>query len=160
MTAQDKPEGTRGMKRWLKLLLAGSLALNLAVVGVAAGLYLRFSGGDKHWRRPPDVGAMIFRELDRDTRKMLRQEASGAHGSYVKRRHAEAAVVIAALRADPFDPALLLAELKTQSQARDAFHGKVQEAWVRKLTNLSPQERAAFADKMQERLSRRGGKRD
>lgn len=160
MTMQGKPEGGTGMKLWLKLLLTGSLALNLAAIGLAAGLYLRHTGGDKHGRRPPEVGAMIFRSLDRDTRKMLRQEAGGDHGSYVKRRHAEATVVIAALRADPFDPVQLLAELKAQTQARDAFHSKVQEAWVQQLTNLPPQERAAFADEMEERLSRRGGKRN
>lgn len=159
MTAQDKPDRTTGVKPWLKLLLVGSLALNLAVIGLGAGLYFRFSGGDKQWRRPPDIGVMIFRDLDRDTRKALRQEAGGGHGSYVDRRHAEAAAVITALRAEPFDPAQLLAELKAQSQARDAFHGKVREAWVMQLTGLSPQQRAGFADKMEERLSRSGPKR-
>lgn len=153
MSAEGKP----GMKLWLKLLLAGSLALNLAVIGLAAGAAWRFSDKDKHWKRPPTVGALIFKELDQDTRKALRQEAGGKHGSYFKRRHAEGKAVIAALRSEAFDAESLLAVLQAQADARHTFQTKVQQAWVKKLAALTPQERAAFADRMEERLARRGG---
>jgi len=149
-------EGKSGMKLWLKLLLAASLALNLAVIGIAAGAAWRFSGKDRHWQRPPSVGAMIFRELDRDTRKALRQQAGGDHGSYFKRRHAEGEAVIAALRSESFDGSALLTMLRGQADARHAFHTSVQEAWVRQLEAMTPEERAAFADRMEERMQRRG----
>ncbi|NVK15118.1 MAG: periplasmic heavy metal sensor [Rhodobacteraceae bacterium] len=152
MTAEAKPR----MKLWLKLLLAGSLALNLAVIGIAAGAAWRFSGKDRHWQRPPSVGAMIFRELDRDTRKALRQRAGGDHGSYFKRRHAEGEAVVAALRREDFDAEALLAMLKEQADARHAFHSSVQEAWVRKLERMAPEERAAFADRMEARMQQAG----
>lgn len=152
MTAEGKP----GMKLWLKLLLAASLALNLAVIGIAAGAAWRFSGKDRHWQRPPSVGAMIFRELDRDTRKALRQQAGGDHGSYFKRRHAEGEAVIAALRSGSFDAAALRDMLRSQSDARHAFHTKVQDAWVSKMEAMTPEERAAFADRMEERMQWRG----
>lgn len=152
MTAEGKP----GMKLWLKLLLAASLALNLAVIGIAAGAAWRFSGKDRHWQRPPSVGAMIFRELDRDTRKALRQQAGGDHGSYFKRRHAEGEAVIAALRSGSFDAAALRDMLRSQSDARHAFHTKVQDAWVSKMEAMTPEERADFADRMEERMQRRG----
>ncbi|WP_264212860.1 periplasmic heavy metal sensor [Leisingera thetidis] len=146
------------MRLWLKLLLAGSLALNLAVIGLAAGAAWRFSGKEKHWRRPPDIGAMMFRELDRDTRKALRQAAGGDHGSYAKRRRAEGEAVIQALRSAEFDGAALLAGLRTQSEARHDFHTKVQEAWVRKLEAMTLHERAALADRLEERMQRSGGR--
>lgn len=149
-----------GMKRWLKLLLAGSLALNLAVIGLAAGAAWRHAGFKKQSHRPPEVGAMIFRELDRDTRKMLRQEAGGSHGSYARRREAEAAAVIAALRGAPFEPEALMAELQRQSEARHGFHLKVQQAWVRKVAEMTPQQRAEFAVRMEERIARHRGRRD
>ena len=156
MSAEGKP----GMKLWLKLLLAASLALNLAVIGIAAGAAWRFGGKDRHWQRPPSVGAMIFRELDRDTRKALRQQAGGSHGSFIKRRHAESEAVIAALRSEAFDGAALLALMRAQAEARQEFHTKVQEAWVRKLEAMTPQERMEFAGRMEERMQRRGkGKR-
>ncbi|MBQ4827181.1 periplasmic heavy metal sensor [Leisingera sp. HS039] len=158
MSTASNTGGQPGMKLWLKLLLAASLALNLAVIGIAAGAAWRYSGKDRHWQRPPTVGAMIFRELDRDTRKALRAEAGGGHGSYFKRRHAEGAAVIDALRSADFDAAALLAVLRTQSDARHVFHTKVQEAWVRKLEAMTAQERAAFADRMEERMQRRGGR--
>lgn len=151
MSAESKP----AMKLWLKLLLAGSLALNLAVIGIAAGAAWRFSGKEKHWQRPPEIGAVIFRELDRDTRKALRQEAGGGHGSYVKRRHAEGKAVIEALRSEAFDAAALLAVLQGQAEARHAFHSKVQEAWVNKVAGMTAQERAEFAGRLEERMERR-----
>lgn len=154
MSTERKP----GMKLWLKLLLAGSLALNLAVVGIAAGAAWRFSGKDRDWRRPPAVGAMIFRELDPATRKALRQEAGGGHGSYAKRRHAEGEAVIAALRRDPFDAGALLQMLRGQAEARHGFHTRVQEAWVRKLEVMTPKQRADFAGRMEERMQRHGGR--
>ncbi|UWQ48729.1 periplasmic heavy metal sensor [Leisingera caerulea] len=152
MSAEGKP----GMKLWLKLLLAASLALNLAVIGIAAGAAWRFSGSDRHWQRPPSVGAMIFRELDRDTRKELRQQAGGHHGSYFERRHAEGEAVIAALRSSSFDAAALRDMLRSQADARHAFHAKVQDAWVSKMEAMTPEERAAFADRMEDRMQRRG----
>ncbi|MBY6068207.1 periplasmic heavy metal sensor [Leisingera aquaemixtae] len=151
MSAEGKP----GMKLWLKLLLAGSLALNLAVIGIAAGAAWRYSGKDQHWRRPPDIGAMMFRELDRDTRKALRQEAGGSHGSYVKRRQAEGIAVIAALRSETFDAAGMLALMRAQADAHHAFHTKVQAAWVRKLEAMTLEERVDFADRLEERMQQR-----
>lgn len=159
-------EGKPGMKRWLKLLLAGSLALNLAMIGIAAGTVWRFGGKDRDWHRrpPPSVGSMIFRELDQETRKALRQQAGGGHGSFRQRRHAEGAAVIAALRSSDFDAGALLAVLRNQAESRHAFHTKVQEAWVRKLEAMTPADRAAFADRMEQRMQRFGkhrqGKRD
>ena len=152
MSAEGKP----GMKLWLKLLLAGSLALNLAVIGLAAGAAWRYSDKDKHWKRPLDIGAMIFRELDRDTRKALRHEAGGSHGSYIKRRRAEGREVIGMLRSDPFDADGLQALLQGQAEARHAFHSKVQDAWVSKLAAMTPEERADFASRLEERMQRRG----
>jgi uncharacterized membrane protein len=162
MSEQDgapKNGARTGMRRWVKLLLAASLALNLAVIGLAAGAALRHAGQKKNWHRPPDVGAMIFRELDRDTRRKLRQEAGGPHGSYVQRRHAEAERVIAILRKDTFDAEALLAELRQQADARHDFHLKLQNAWVRKLAEMAPKERQDFADRVAERFARGAAKR-
>lgn len=153
MSAESKP----GMKLWLKLLLAGSLALNLAVIGLAAGAAWRFSDKDKHWKRPPPVGALIFKELEPGTRMALRQEAGGAHGSYVKRRRAESEAVLKALRSEEFDAGALLMLLQGQSDARHAFHTKVQKAWVQKLEGMTPAQRAELADRLEERMQHRGG---
>lgn len=155
---QPAAERAGGMKRWLKLVLAGSLALNLAVIGVAAGAAWRHAGDKRHGPRPPDVSAMIFRELDKDTRKQLRQEAGGSHGSYARRREAEAAAVISALRKEPFDAGALLAELQRQAEARHGFHLKVQQAWVRKAADMTAPERVEFAARMEQRILARGSR--
>ncbi len=152
MSAEGKP----GMKLWLKLLLAGSLALNLAVIGIAVGAAWRFSGTDRHWHRPQAIEPLIFRGLEPETRKSLRLEAGGEHGSYHKRRRAESAAVIEALRSGSFDAAALRDMLRSQADARHAFHTKVQDAWVRKMEAMTPEERAAFADRMEERMQQRG----
>ncbi|MFW8634431.1 periplasmic heavy metal sensor [Cribrihabitans pelagius] len=151
-------KGKTGMKPWQKWLLALSLALNLAVIGLAAGTAIRFAGHQRGWHRPPSVGAMIFRELDRDTRAALRREAGGGHGSFPARRRAEAEAVIAALRSEPFGAAELLRLLQEQAAVRHRFHLTMQEAWVEQVRAMTPEERAAFAGRMQERLERRGRK--
>mgnify|MGYP001628054743 CR=1 FL=1 len=70
MNDAQKPK----MKLWLKLLLAGSLALNLAIAGLAAGAVLRHKGGrDGPGGPPPAVGAMLFRDLDQIGRASCRE---------------------------------------------------------------------------------------
>ncbi|MFW8594870.1 periplasmic heavy metal sensor [Cribrihabitans neustonicus] len=151
-------EGTTGMKPWQKWLLALSLALNLAVIGLAAGAAIRFAGHERGWHRPPSVGAMIFRELDPGTRAALRREAGGGHGSFPARRRAEAEAVIAALSREPFDAAVLMQLLQEQAAVRHRFHLRMQEAWVSQVSAMTPEARAAFAARMQARLERRGKK--
>jgi uncharacterized membrane protein len=144
------------MKLWLRIVLAGSLALNLAVAGLAVGAMIRFK--DEARPRPgPNFGAMMFRELDRDTRRSLRQKAGGDHGSFHDRQRAESKAVLTLLRADPFDPDALAGFFAAQAVTGHDFRTLVQSAWVNKVKTMSAEERAAYADELQDRLRKPKG---
>ena len=149
MTDAPKPK----MKLWLKLLLAGSLALNLAIAGLAAGAVLRHKGGKPGpGGPPPSVGSMLFRDLDRDTKDALRSQAQNGHGSYGERRRAETEAFVALLRAEPFNTAPLEQLLEGNAQKREGFQTAVRKAWLTKLADMSPEDRAEYADRVEQKM--------
>ncbi|WP_293577185.1 periplasmic heavy metal sensor [Phaeobacter sp.] len=152
MTPSDH---TKPPKRWLRWVLIGSLAFNLIVVGVVVGALWRFSGhGGSGFRAQAPLGALIFRDLDRETRKALRQQAEAGHDSYHARRAAEGMRVLQLLRQEPFDSAPLVQVLAEHSEQRHGFHRSVQVAWLQQIEAMSPQERAAYADDLEARMAR------
>ena len=149
----DKPTK---MKLWLRIVLAGSLGLNLAVAGLAVGSMIRFR--DEAKPRPgPTFGVMLFRELDRGERRSLRQQAGGDHRSFHDRRRAEGEAVLTLLRADPFEADALSGLLDVQAKTGHDFQNSVQQAWVKKVETMSVEERADYADELQERMHRPPG---
>ncbi|MEL0437003.1 periplasmic heavy metal sensor [Phycobacter sp. K97] len=152
----SKPEQKTGMRPWLKVVLAVSLAANLAVAGLAVGAALRWQDGGHPDRRPPSVGSMIYRDLDGDTRRDLRRRAEGEHGSYLARRRAEGDAVITLLLADPFDAPALAGLLQRQAETRHAFHLSVQDAWIAQVTAMPTEQRQTYARRLQSKLYHRG----
>ncbi|UWR45989.1 periplasmic heavy metal sensor [Phaeobacter inhibens] len=138
--------------RRLRWLLMASLALNLAVVGVVAGAAWRFSDHKRGAGMPPPVGAMLFRDLDAETRRSLRSTAEGEHGSYKGRRRAEGDKVVELLRASPFDAMALGGMLEAQATRRNEFQRSVQAAWLDQIVAMTAGERAAYADQLEQRI--------
>ncbi|WP_425102454.1 periplasmic heavy metal sensor [Tropicibacter sp. S64] len=149
-----KPPRTRP---WLRALLFVSLALNLVVVGLAVGLVLR--GGPPH---PPRGGAdyvipytraldedqrrAVWRDLRQDFRDKRRQDAPGPD------MIADYRDALDVLRADPFDPAAMMAVLERQTARatdRQVTGQKVLSAY---LASLSPTDRAAYAARLAQEI--------
>ncbi|SCZ68993.1 Uncharacterized membrane protein [Epibacterium ulvae] len=149
-----KIDSTAKSPRWLRILLGLSLALNLAVVGVAAGAAYRFSAKD-HPKTggSQSFGRMLFRDLDRQTRQSLRRDAEGGHKDFHAKRQAEAQALAAALKAKPFDVQAVEAVLTEQSATRQKFQDRVQDAWLAKVAEMSDEARADLAERLE-----RGGK--
>ena len=148
-------EPTKSPRRWVRWLLIGSLALNLIVVGVVAGAAWRFAGhGRDGGKAPPPIGALLYRDLDRDTRNALRSAVEGDHESFRARRMAEVVTVVTLLRADPFDPAALEGALQDHAARRSSFHQSVQVAWLSQVREMTAQERASYAADLEGRLAR------
>ncbi|AHD10374.1 periplasmic heavy metal sensor [Phaeobacter gallaeciensis] len=138
--------------RRLRWLLMASLALNLAVVGVVAGAAWRFNDHKRGAGMPPPVGALLFRDLDAETRRGLRNTAEGEHGSYKGRRRAEGGKVVELLRASPFDATALGGMLEAQATRRHEFQRSVQAAWLDQIVAMTADERAAYADQLEQRI--------
>lgn len=135
-------------RTWVRILLGVSLALNLAVIGLAIGAAVRFGGPDGAHRPSPPMGAILYRELPREDRKALRGRAFGSREEHAAKRRDEAVAIDAALRAVPFDAAALGAFLDRQARDREAFQSAVQEAWLARVSGMSDAERAAYADRL------------
>jgi uncharacterized membrane protein len=152
-----EPTGQAG-PRWMKIALVVSVALNLAVAGLVLGAWL----GDGPQRgMPRDMSFGPFSEALSDAdRRALRKDLMGRAGEFRSSRdaaRAEFAALVDALRADPFDPAAMTAAL-TAIETRNAERLDLGRSLIEKrLIEMSPTERQAFADRLEKGL-RRGGK--
>jgi uncharacterized membrane protein len=150
----DVPRPGRG----LKIALVISVALNLAVMGLVLGAWL----GDGHRKgMPRDLSFGPFSEAlnDADRRELRKSLMSRAGEFRVSREaaRAEFGALLDALRADPFAPAAMkaaLAAIETRNAERLELGRSLIET---RLTQMSTEERRAFADRLEKGL-RRGGK--
>ena len=158
----EKP--TVGMRPWLRVLLVVSLAFNLLIVGVAVGAAVKWSKwrGDHPARMEMGIGP-LSRALSREDRRAIGQDMRKAFrdGRLNRGAHrAELEGLVGDLRAQPYDPAAV--------EARLVRHGAVIESRMdlgisllqQRLVEMSSEERAAFADRLEEGLKKhRHGKR-
>lgn len=143
--------------RGLKIALAVSVALNLAVAGLAAGAWLKDIASGGRSAGPLNFGA--FSEvLSRDDRRALRTALIAAAPSFRTKRAAaeeEFRTLVAALRAEPFDPGAVrasLAAIAAQNTERLDLGRSLIEAH---LIAMPTPDRIAFADRMEAKLGRR-----
>lgn len=151
MTDQKSPGSGR---TWLRVLFGLSLAMNLLVLGLAAGAVLRF-GGPGGMRPPPkSLGTALFHELPPEDRRELRSQMQDHGARNAALRKAEAEAIGAALRQTPFDPDGVAEVLAGGARQREAWMNSVHSAWLERIGRMSDAERIEFADRLQESLSR------
>jgi uncharacterized membrane protein len=146
---------------WLKLLLAVSLALNLVIVGIAGGAFLRDGPPRGPGSRDLDLGPLAD-ALDRDGRRSLRRAFLERYPDLREGRarlRSDFDALVAALRADPFDPADLdtavAAIAGLNAERLDVGRDLVADY----LRTLDAEARRDFADRLEESLNRRGRRR-
>ncbi|PJE30797.1 Uncharacterized membrane protein [Pseudooceanicola antarcticus] len=143
----------------LRILLFASLALNLAVVGLIIGFLTR--APFRPPPRPDQVGGALTFALTEKDRRIIGREVFRAmrRGENENRtRRAEYAAVLAALRAEPFEPEALRGSFELQRQAAMRLQVAGQRALMDRILQMSPEERAAFADRLEQGLKRRDEK--
>jgi len=143
---------------WLRIVLAVSLGLNLAVIGLVAGIIVRFDGGP-----PPGRGAEFalpyMRALAPEDRRAIIRSVRREQGRPMLRgaeRQARYADVIEALRAQPFDRAALDAVVTEQARGAVALQSAAQAAWLDRVSAMDDAARARYADRVAEQAARRG----
>ncbi len=155
-TSDDIPRS--GMKGWVKALFAVSLTLNLLVFGVVIGAVVSHWDGPRgkpsdhaRLRLDPALGPLA-RALPEPARQAAMAELSARSGPYDARRAALAGQLndmLTLLRAEPFDAeafrALFVAQ--TESWASRAEVGR--DVVMSQVAALSPEDRAAFADRIE-----------
>ena len=160
------PQMQAGKRRmpWGKIVLFSSLALNLLIVGLVAGKMLG-SGRDRD-RNPllgeigygPFVHALPRADKAAMTEALKREAGSFRDNRMEIRRQFEA--FLEALRADPFDAALV-AKLITDQRSRIGERQALgQKLLLERIESMTASERSEYADALGHMLRRRGGRRN
>ncbi len=148
---------TRG---WVKAVLALSLALNLVILGLVGGAFLRGDrpgGGDRDFGLGPLADA-----LSREDRRALREAFAAAFPEASDTRAAlrgDFSALLAALRAEPLDPAALDAAFAAIAARNADLLERGRSVIADYLKAMGPEARAAFADRLERALAR-GDRRD
>lgn len=163
MTSDDKTKAARSPRTWPKVLLALSLAMNLAVIGAVLGAHYR-DGRDARRFPPPariearDSGFGPYLDaLPRDVRVRIgmalrdRGVALGVDRATLGREFDR---MLAALRADPYDPDALAAVLEGQRSRVAARVDEARHVMLAEIAAMTPEERAAFANRLESRIDR------
>lgn len=139
--------------RWMRLLLVMSLTANLLVIGVVAGHELR-----RDHPRGADRAVGWILELVPEGRRAMAEahfaEALAQVDAADRERAGDAAAVLAAIRAEPFEPAAVQSAMAGYGAARAERWAILRERMASMLAEFTPAERAAFADRLQDRMSR------
>lgn len=163
-TDPASPTGTGGptgapRRGWIKVVLFVSLALNLAVAGLAIGAGLRHDDmRDRSSVRGDQFGGPYTGALSREDRRAIWREMRAMHAEGRPTRadiRADFDAVVLALRAEPFDPSAVQVIVERQFQAGLERQQIGQELLLQRIARMEPAARAAFADRLEERLERR-----
>ncbi len=159
-TPQPTPPPNR---RWVKIVLVVSLALNLAVLGVVAGgLIARHRAMDA----PPMIdralaplGLRLYaRAMDAEDRRAVIDAARDRRADLAAGRSAlrgHFAALAGALRAEPFDPAAVAAVLADQRRAAGRQLALGQDILVDRIAAMPRERRLDFAARIEAALDRR-----
>ncbi len=146
---------TRMPSRAVRWTLIASLAVNLAVAGMAVGAFLHGGpGGRGDMVRDLGFGPFdeALRPQDRSALKVALRGKMGDLRATREQLAADTAAIIAALRAAPFEAAALEAALSAQ-QDHLAARMKLGSQSLRDFfAALSEQDRRDFADRLEHRL--------
>lgn len=139
-------------RRWIKILLFASLALNVAVAGLALGAVLRHDEARDDRRARYDRSSGPYTAaLTRDDRRAIwqemrsRRDADRPDWSQIS---ADYDAVVAALRTEPFDSVLLRDIVTRQFDAGIARQQLGNTLLLEHIEAMDPQARAAFADRL------------
>lgn len=148
--------------RGMRIVLFASLALNLAVAGVVAGFLVMGPPPPPRDRPGGDDPALPYtRALSPEQRGDLRDQLRGkAFGDRREMADVRRAVLadyqraVAVLRADPFDPAALEALMVEQAARSAEVRARGHAVLSSYVAQMTAEERAAYADRLEETLQR------
>jgi uncharacterized membrane protein len=150
--------------RWLRLALAISVALNLAILGIVAGAMIRNHGSSHDGAIARDLGFGPFTEaLSDEDRKKLRQAFLAKVPELRDDRRAmrlESAALLSQLRAVPFDTAGLRKVFESQRQRNVERLDLGQTLMLDLVVGMTDSERIAFAARLEVQLAKKPKRRD
>jgi uncharacterized membrane protein len=147
---------------WIRIVLGVSLALNLAVFGLVAGIAMR---GGPASVRAPDMGyalpyiVALPSETRRDLFRSLRRDNTLPNRRARRNDYEEMSRVMVA---DPFDRAMIENILHRQKDSAARVQAAAQARWLDLVAQMPLEDRKAYAARIEEvleRATRRAGER-
>lgn len=163
LTPGAEPHNTS--RFWMRALLIVSLSFNLLVLGLVAGA--KWGGDRDHGfdARGPNRGAIrdlgfapLAGALNREDRRLIGKalrEGSGSFADHRKVLAVEFQSMLAALRADPFDPDMLRALMGQQSERLSQRGQIMRSTLIDRLSQMSDEDRHALADRVEKSVRKR-----
>ncbi|MEX0308923.1 MAG: periplasmic heavy metal sensor [Tateyamaria sp.] len=144
---------------WVKIVLAASLAINLLIVGLVAGLVLR--GGPLGGKGPAIGYAMpyVLALPQPDRRKVFDTVRNDPELPGRRERRAAYDDMVTLLRADTFDRAAVEVILARQQTDVSRVQTVAQAAWLDVLEAMPLDERQVYATRVEEVARKRPGNR-
>lgn len=159
-----EPQTSPDTRRWMRILLVVSLAVNLAVVGVLAGWALRHTGDHRHHPSRLDMaGGPLTRALsDADRREIGQRMRQVWRETRAGRPDMGTGfdALVSDLRAVPFDPAQVARRLQQHREGFATRFAMGQEVLLDHLAAMSDADRAAYADRLEARIREYRSRRD
>jgi len=150
MTNTDKKP-----RNWTRIVLVLSLGLNLAVAGMVAGF--AFAGDKRSPQRFDLTVGPLTRAMDDNARAAVR-DALRDSGVFDRAdrgaMRTDMTALVSLLRADQFDSAAFQDVLGRQRARLQAGQDTVLAVVTQQITNMTAQDRAAFADRLERQLRR------
>ena len=144
---------------WGRVVLFVSLALNLAVIGIIGGAVLGRFGPGHGGLSARDVGFGLFNEAltEQDRKDLRRAYVKAKPNLRAERRQMREDLqgILTLLRASPFDPAALKTTLDLGVARLAERQSLGQTILLDHLAKMSPEDRAAFAERLETSLKRR-----
>ena len=143
------------MRRSIRFLLIGSLALNLLVMGLVGGALVNGPDGFRVPRGVDLALGPIVQALSPEDRDAIRAELRIREALRLRPRRDRDALISAllvALRADTFDPVAVEAALNVPRDRALAVQQAAQQALLARFTAMTPAARLAFADRLAEQM--------
>lgn len=155
--------GKKRLAGWTRVLLFGSLAVNLLIAGMVAGAVFRNTGERADGRELRDMGFGFFgAALSGGDRRAIGQEmAKNSTVLRANRQHVRDQMVhfLSALRAVPYDRDMV-SDLSGALQSKLADRQRVgQNVLLDRIAAMSDKQRAAYANRL-ERSMKRGPRRN
>lgn len=142
-------------RRIWRIVLVASLALNLLVVGVVAGVILRAGGGVGAPDHAPHRGLIYYREMPHAARHDIREAARAGFRDRAEQRRAQRSRVLSVLRADRFDADALRSIMRTGADAARDGQLAMVDTWISHLEEMSASDRISYAQRVEEAANRR-----
>ncbi|MFK7943317.1 MAG: periplasmic heavy metal sensor [Paracoccaceae bacterium] len=154
MTETGIENNKGGCPRWMKLALIVSLMLNVAVVGIYAGFSMQDKRTGESGNRQVDWILRLVPEDRRDFTKAQFGEVRDQLRSLREERRAKLDEIVSTVRTEPFDADALSVVLEGRRGANLQTKALVHERLIELMAEFSPAERAVFAERLEERVTR------